>query len=193
MEATIAAIPREGDVPAYQEEIDLIGRTAAGDHEAFGRLYAMHAPRVYRYLCRRLGDPALAEDVLHDVFIICLRKSAAYKPHRGVPFHHWLLRIATNAANNELRRRKRRCDSETNLMPGASPDQQLANHELIRAIQTLPPAQQSVLLLHYVEDLAIDHVAAVLGCRAGTVKSRLHRARANLRNALKRMENGYVT
>jgi len=159
------------------------------DPSGFEGLYRSHAPGVYRYLCRRMGDAAVAEDVLHDVFIIALRTMHRYRPRAGVPVHHWLLRIATNAANRELRRDLRRrmlAENSGRVMHEVEvPDQGIA---LIRAVQSLPLSQQSAVVLHHVEGLSIEHVAGVLGCRIGTVKSRLHRGRESLRNALKPAE-----
>ena len=115
--------------------------------------------------------PSLAEDVLHDVFLIVLRKIGTYRVRSGVPFHHWLLRIATNAAHRELRRRRHRpAAPDSNNVAASTHATDERDGRIVRAVQSLPPAQQSVLILHYVEDLQIVQVASVLGCRAGTVK-----------------------
>ena len=187
MEATSAPAPgivngttRKGDFPSSYQRPTADTQT----HADFREVYEHHAPRIYRYLCRRLGDESLAEDVLHDVFVIVMRKIDSFSPRAGIPIEHWLLRIATNAANRALRKNSRekaqvpRAEEPSIVHPND------ADSQLIGAIQQLPRAQQTALVLHYIEGLSVEQVAHVVRCRVGTVKSRLHRARRNLRTYL---------
>lgn len=172
-------------------EASLVAR-AKKSRNAFDELYERHAPTIYRYLCRRLGDPTTAEDVLHDVFVSVLRALPRYTERRGIPFEHWLLRIATNTANRTLRRSPHVVSIQTidsASLPDRDAQRQQSPIEVMVALQSLSVRQQSVLVLHHVEGLSVDQVASVLGCRAGTVKSRLHRAREALRGAIERKEH----
>lgn len=86
-------------------ERDLIDR-GRHDPEAFGELYRIHHAAIMRYLCRRTGDQHLGEDLAGEVFLSAWRGLGRYR-HTGAPFRAWLLRIATNAANQWARRRRR--------------------------------------------------------------------------------------
>ena len=107
--------------------------------------------------------------------------------HRGVPFRGWLYRIATNTANRWARRRPRHEALHADrpaVLTVDSPERSDLRERARRALLAMPPKYQAVLALHYLEGLSVDEVAAILGCRAGTVKSRLSRAREQLRARL---------
>ena len=176
---------------AVDDERDLIER-AKTDREAFAVLYRRHCRPVFAYVYRRTGERHATEDVVSDVFLTALRTLSRYR-YRGVPLRFWLLRIATNAVNRWARRQRRRATESLaagDLADAASVppsthgafDQEFAQ----RALLALPPKYQAVLSLHYLEGLDLKAVATVIGCRVGTVKSRLARAREALRDALNR-------
>jgi RNA polymerase sigma-70 factor (ECF subfamily) len=175
---------------AENHEAALIER-AKRDRAAFAVLYRRHYQAMARYLLRRTGDQHAAEDLVADVFLTALRHLPGYRP-RGIPFRYWLYRIASNTANRWVRRRRRRAQE---ALPGDVPapggnngadrpdtvDREWAQ----RAMLSLSPKHQAVISLHYLEEMSVEDTAAVLGCRVGTVKSRLSRARAALRERLK--------
>ena len=178
-------------VPANQvfeveahEEGELIER-AKSDPRAFGTLYRRHYPAVVGYLYRRVGDEHAAEDLAAEAFLSAMRALPRYRV-TGVPFRAWLMRIATNAANrwakkehNRLARLRRIARSQSDFVEvddGADEAQQ--------ALLALSVRHQEVLTLHHVEGLSVDEVSAVLGCRPGTVKSRLSRGREALKQEL---------
>lgn len=160
---------------------------ARDDPSAFTPLYRRHYTLIVGYLFRRLGDAHVAEDLAADTFIAALDGLHRYKP-TGAPFRSWLLGIATRLANNHVRTAARRRQRRLPAIDRWHHDHAdgLADRELARrAMLALSPNHQAVLCLHHVEGLSVQETAVVLGCRAGTVKSRLSRAREALRQGLK--------
>lgn len=171
------------------DESELVER-AKRDRRAFAMLYRLHCRDVATHIYRRVGDLHVAEDLVSEVFLIALRTLPRYRC-RGVPLRFWLLRIATNAVNRWARRRRRGAiaalEAGRREEAGTASASDHGGADLERAqaaLLALPPKLQAVLSLHYIEGLAIREVAAVLGCREGTVKSRLSRAREALRERL---------
>jgi RNA polymerase sigma-70 factor (ECF subfamily) len=167
-------------------EVLLIER-AQRDRAAFAELYRLHYAAIGGYLYRRCGDVHATEDMLAETFLSALRALPRFRPG-GVPFRHWLYRIATNVANRRARRLRRRpmpLEEPHELVdPSSQPDAPAFDRDLVAAVLALPAAQQAVLALHYVEGLSVGEVASVLRCRPGTVKSRLARARDALARRL---------
>jgi RNA polymerase sigma-70 factor (ECF subfamily) len=171
------------------DESELVER-AKRDRQAFATLYKLHYRGVASHIYRRIGDLHAAEDLVSEVFLIALRTLPRYR-YRGVPLRFWLLRIATNVVNRWARRRRRGAIAsiEADRLEDAGPASQTGSDGVDReraqaALLSLPPKFQAVLSLHYFEGLAVSEVAAVVGCRVGTVKSRLSRARDALRDRL---------
>jgi RNA polymerase sigma-70 factor (ECF subfamily) len=170
-------------------EIELIEQ-ARTDPRAFGRLYREHYVPIVGYLYRRTGDRHEAEDLAGAVFLAAWRALPRYRIGRA-PFRSWLYRIATNAANRWARRQQRRrallgSAREKWIERDGRTDHADDAEEALRALHTLTPAHQAVLCLHHVEGLSVEVLADVLGCRPGTVKSRLSRARTAYRRELQR-------
>ncbi len=177
------------EVAALDHERDLIER-AKQDPEAFAAIYQRHHRMLLNYVYRRTGDVHATEDLVADVFLIVLRSLSGYR-YRGVPLRFWLLRIATNAVNRWARRNRRRMRElkEADQVPGRTMSRtrgEVDSEFLANAMLSLPPRYQSVLSLYHLEGLSVKETAAVIGCREGTVRSRLTRAR----NALRAKLNG---
>jgi RNA polymerase sigma factor (sigma-70 family) len=181
------------------EEQRLVEAGQRGDVEAFNQLVRSYEVRVYNLCYRMLGDSDAAADVAQDTFISAYRNLHRF---RGGVFRAWLFRIATNACYDALRARKRRPtvslsasgpddDGPTFDLPdGAeSPDDFALRRELAAAIQRgiaqLPEDQRIVVILSDIQGLAYEEIAEVTGANLGTVKSRLSRARARLREILR--------
>lgn len=188
-QAQLRVTMNEHELSRADDERDLVEQ-AQRDRAAFGVLYRRHVRDVSGHVLRRTGDVHTTEDLVSDVFLTALRTLPRYR-YRGVPFRFWLLRIATNAVNRWARRQRRVVASqpiaalEESAVSSAT-DGAIDAERAQRALLSLSPKHQAVLSLHYLEGLALDEVAAVIGCRVGTVKSRLARARAALRAALNR-------
>ncbi len=172
------------------DERELIER-AKRDRDAFALLYRRHYRELAAHIYRRTGDLHTTDDLVADVFLTALLTLPRYR-YRGVPLRFWFLRIATNAVNRWARRQRRGAIAsleadrleDVRTGQGSNDDGEHDQERAQRALLTLSPAHQAVLALHYIEGLAVRDVAAVLGCRVGTVKSRLARARDALRAKL---------
>lgn len=171
---------------SQDEESALIAR-AKRDPAAFGELYRRHHPAIARYIHRRVGDAHVTEDLVADVFVSALQAFGAYRDN-GVPLRAWLYRIATNRVNRWARRERsramKRLETENVAATESPPDENTSREFARTALLTIAPRFQTVLSLHYLEGLSVTEVAATLGCREGTVKSRLHRGREKLRQRL---------
>ena len=180
------------------DEAALIRAAQRGNMDAFNELVLTYQHRVYNLAYRILGDPASASDATQETFIAAYQKIATF---RGGSFRSWLLRIVANRCYDELRRRKRRpitsweefgdVDAEANpalINGGESPEESVERGELARllqaAISSLPADQRVVLVLSDVEGMNYAEIAETVGIPVGTVKSRLARARAKLRDLL---------
>lgn len=174
--------------PSPGEEAALIDRAQHRDHAAFGRLYRVHYEAIAGCLYRRTGDRHAAEDLAADTFLAAFGAMPRYRVTQ-VPLRTWLLRIATNAANKWARGRQKLKLTRIATVPLATvsgAERQAAMEEAQAALLALSPGHQAVISLHYLESMNLEDVAAVLGCRPGTVKSRLARARAAMREELER-------
>ena len=179
------------------EEAALIERSQAGDLDAFNALVLTYQGRVYNLCLRMLGSPQAAEDAAQEAFIAAYR---AVPRFRGGSLRAWLLRIAANACHDELRRRRSRPqipletpadDERLSAEPPASDEpleQRAERLELARCLQgclaSLPPDQRLAVILRDVQGLAYEEVAEATGTSLGTVKSRISRGRAALRDSL---------
>jgi RNA polymerase sigma factor (sigma-70 family) len=154
-------------------------------------IVAQHSARVYRLAYRLTGNVHDAEDLTHDVFIRVFRSLHSYQPGT---FEGWLHRITTNLFLDMVRRRQRiRFDAlpeDTERLPGTapSPEQVYADTHLDPQIQAaldaLSPEFRVAVVLCDIEGLTYEEIAATLGIKLGTVRSRIHRGRVQLREAL---------
>jgi RNA polymerase sigma-70 factor, ECF subfamily len=152
---------------------------------SFTELYDAYAPAVMRYLARLTDSREEAEDLAQETFLKALRhwNQLEDEANRAA----WLFRIARNAAYDGFRRRRRR--PAIRLPDGAdawlpAPDQPLRIAEaepILAALRHLPARYRVPLLMHSVAGYPVDQIATALGWKVGTVKSRLHRARAQFR------------
>ena len=155
---------------------DLVARAARGDAAALTALYAHYKRASYTLALRMLGDPAAAEDVVHDVFA---RLIVALRRFRGeAPFGAWLRRMVANAAIDELRRRQWLTLEEPPTLAelpaaGALPERQVEAWQLLRR---LPPRARAVLVLHELEGYTHRELAELFGQSESYSKSILARA-----------------
>jgi RNA polymerase sigma-70 factor (ECF subfamily) len=197
------------------EGIALIGRpqpatleASAGHREpqTFDALVREHKSRIHTYICRLTNDSPDAEDLTQEVFIRAFRSFAAFR--REAAIDTWLYRIATNLVIDRFRRGRRapqwisQGDGEADDLlaelpaPARENDPECAaqvaelQQRVRQAITTLPPKLRVTVVLHDMEGLAYEEVAAALGCPLGTVKSRLFNARAMLRRKLQAYVKG---
>jgi len=180
------------------DERALIAAARQGDTHAFNQLVLSYQSMVYNLAYRILGDPEAAADASQETFLSAFR---AIRRFRGGSFKVWLLRIATNACYDQLRLKQRRPTSPLNALSERSasliesaegPEEHALRRELSeviqRGIQTLPPDQRVTLVLSDVQGMSYKEIAAITKTSLGTVKSRLSRARAKLRDFLEQEE-----
>lgn len=175
------------------EHSDLIER-ACSDPNAFAELYLRHYRDVFRYCVRRLFDRHLAEDATSTVFFKVMNGLDSFGGN-AAGFRSWLLRIATNVANDRLREAKRRAalllkvasDARAETAVADDSDEDLAERKarLRQALLGLKPKYQAVITLRYFENMKLTEIAACLGESPSTVRTRLSRATARLRQKLK--------
>lgn len=172
------------DDPA--DERGLVER-ARTDPEALSALYRTYQPRIAAYVVRRVGSTHEAEDIVANVFLAMVRGLARYRSSEA-PFVAWLYRIASNEINRWIRKRRIRRFFGLGV-DIVDRNQPASDGQWLRIVlNQLPLHYQTVLSLHYLEELSIDEIAAVIRVAPGTVKSRLSRGRAVLRAKLARMD-----
>ncbi|MCA9932037.1 MAG: sigma-70 family RNA polymerase sigma factor [Anaerolineales bacterium] len=180
------------------DEAGLIRDAQKGDVTAYNRLVLHYQGQVYNVAYRIMGEPQSAEDAAQDAFISAYK---ALNRFRGGNFKAWLLRIATNACYDELRRRKRRPQSSLDEItdenesfaflrsPDEGPEGVQQRMELVRAVeeclQNLPDDQRVTAVLCDVEGYDYNEIAEITAVSLGTVKSRMNRARRKLRDCLR--------
>ena len=175
----------------------LIDRARSGDARAFQDLARREERALYRHALRIVGTTSDAEDIVQDALFSAWRSIASFQ---GTSFRAWLFRIATNRALDQLRSRKRRPelpldppdDDEVTwaepVAPGPDLTQLAGDREALAAVEAalgaLPTEQRTALLLRDVEGFAYEEIAVITTVEIGTVKSRIHRGRLAVRNAL---------
>lgn len=179
-----------GDLAQPRELLE-VGSPAARA-ESFRRLAATRLDASYRLARAILGEPAEAEDAVHDAFVSAwLHWSDLRDPAR---FEAWFDRIVVNTCRNRLRSRSRArvADISAELAVRAPGDPFGGIHdrdEVREALDTLDADHLIVVTLRFYADLTVDQIAARTGLRSGTVKSRLHYAMGRLQAALGESEN----
>lgn len=179
------------------ETQQLIERARSGDTRAFEELARREERALYRHALRIVGTTTDAEDVVQDALFSAWRSITSFQ---GLSFRAWLFRIATNRALDHLRSRKRRPELPLDppddedatwaepAAPGPGLTQIAGDREALAvvetALETLPPEQRTALLLRDVEGFAYEEIAVITSVEIGTVKSRIHRGRLAVRNAL---------
>lgn len=191
--------------PVQDDDEYFIVRSQSGDAQAFNELILRYQQTTYSVVYRMIGDTDISADVTQDVFIAAFRAIQSFRV--GSSFRSWLLRIASNMACDHWRRTQRHpAESLENLMdedePHAAsdlnalvetglernPEEYLLNQELQELIQhgleQLPLDQRVAVVLCDVQGLSYEEIAATTEATLGTVRSRIARGRARLRNYL---------
>lgn len=182
-------------------EGDLVEKAKLGDRNAFGELVRQHYPGVVRIVYRLCGDAGLAEDMAQEAFLRSWINLTTF--HAQSSLRNWLYRIAVNATLDVLRRKSEEAleDEEAQLLPDQADGPEAAviakerAAQIQQALQSLPDAARSALVLREYGGLSYQEIASVLDVPVGTVMSRLNYARNRLRELLKeilQMENEYA-
>ena len=188
------------------EDGELVRRFVEGDVDAFDALVTRHQNRVFGLCVRLLGSRTYAEEAAQEVFVKVYRNLGRFRGESK--FTTWLYRVTLNHCRNvqayRARRHEKRHDSldarsededgpgPKRELPAAGPsaEEQILEDERLRFLREemarLDPIWREILLLRDVEGLSYDEIGAALDLAAGTVKSRIHRARTELRKRLTR-------
>jgi RNA polymerase sigma-70 factor (ECF subfamily) len=179
--------------PSDHTDAELLQSMLTGDEEALAALYRRRHGGIYRFALQMCGSPALAEDITQEVFMVLIRGSHTFDPTRG-SLNSFLLGVARNHVLRRLQREQLYVpmEAEEGTDPSAmhaaesgnGPLDGLSRNETIesvrRAVLSLPEPYREVVVLCDLQELSYVETAEVLGCAVGTVRSRLHRARALL-------------
>lgn len=183
-----------------QSETNLLRRAEAGEEDAFRALYRQFQGPIYRFTLHMAGSTAIAEDVTQEVFMTLIEKKSRFDASRG-SLRSYLL----GTARNLLRRRFERDQKFVALPDAGSPDGATpGNHaepsvppaDLVRnqniervrqAVLSLPAEYRETVVLCELQELSYEQAAEVLACPVGTIRSRLHRARALLAEKLREL------
>lgn len=176
---------------------DLLERARRGDGRAFEDLARTVEAALYRHALRILGSTADAEDVVQDAMVSAWRSMSSFE---GGSFKAWIFRITTNRAIDVVRARRRRgelpleppedadVDWAEPADPGPEPAEVASQGEAMslveEALRGLPAEQRAALVLRDIEGFSYEEIARITVTEVGTVKSRIHRGRVAVRNAL---------
>ena len=173
-----------------KQEMRWVLRAQAGDRAAFNELLKLIQEPLYRYIFSLVGTHALAEDILQEVFLLIYRKLIWLREPEL--FRPWAYRVATREAFKQLKRERRWSDKavEEEVLAdlpapagaGFAPELFVQLPQLLAQVS---PASRAVLVLHYLHEMPLGDVAAVLGVALGTVKSRLAYGLDSLRKQMR--------
>jgi RNA polymerase sigma-70 factor (ECF subfamily) len=171
---------------ARESDEELLRAAGKGSSEAFGGLVERHADGLFRLAYRLVGNAPDAEDVLQEAVMGAFEQARKFRGHSTVKT--WLTRIVMRQAARSHRRRARRA---TGSLPegmehdgGVGPEVAALRMDVTQALQKLTPDHREVVVLREFEGLSYAEMAETLDLPQGTVESRLHRARQELKELL---------
>ena len=178
-------------------DMELVAQARKGDREAFSELVRRYYERVYGTIYSLVGDRDDADDLAQEAFLKAYRSLSNFRGQSQ--FYTWVYRIGVNCCLDWMKSRNRRKDVSLEREPwgldGVFRHPQASDTGVLRkelqaileqAMETLPVEYRATLVLREIDGLAYDEIAYALGCSVGTVKSRLFRSRAQLREALEK-------
>ena len=194
-----------------QSDTALISRCQGKDIAAFDQIVVRYKHKIFNYIFRMVGDSDEAEDLTQEVFVKTYVSLASFRSESSL--NTWLYRIAGNLCIDSHRKRRRRqnalggatlsldeAPAQTDMGDENGPSREVADRsfepynmlaqqeldgQIQKALAKLPEKMRTVVVLHDLEDMPYEEIAAIVGCPLGTVKSRLFNARVRLRDLLK--------
>ena len=195
-----AQAPSTGMAETPRDDQELLRQLAKGNEAAFREMYERYQGRIFRFALHMSGNRATAEEVTQEVFTLLISSPRDYRPDRG-PVSGYLFGIARNLAKRRFQRQQFDVplddDDSLDADPAGTSDlnalEELSQTELLeclrQAITSLPEQYREAVVLCDLEEMSYADAGEVLGCPAGTVASRLHRARAMLKTKLSKSSN----
>lgn len=185
-------------LPTTPSDVDLLRQMMTGNEDAFTQLFQRRQASVYRFALQMSGSRTLAEDVTQEVFIVLIRDGGRYDPDRG-SLSAYLYGIARNHVLRKLEQDRPfvqladRGDGDEfipeAMIADGNPLGELTRNEKIQELRDLilsmPPRYREVVVLCDLHEMSYGEAASVMGCAVGTIRSRLHRARALLLEKLR--------
>lgn len=172
----------------------LLSACVRGDRDAFRDLFLRYQDRVYSIALHYTGNRAAALDIAQDVFIKLYSSLSTFRGDSQ--FETWLFRLVANCCHDRRRRQRRLVPLDEIAppeAPGSTGDQaqrdQISRH-VQNGVASLPEELRMTVVLRYTEGLSYEQIAAVLGCPAGTIASRLNRAHRELAQRLQHLKEG---
>lgn len=185
------------------EEKQLVLKAKQGDREAFGSLYDLYAPRIYRFIFLKT-DRNDAEDLLHEVFLSAWKGMNRYEP-TAFPFTSWLYQIARNRVIDHYRAARPNVSLDELMANNALPvalastannammnalHQKFELHQIMEAVRELGEEQQTVIIMRFVEDMPPEEIALAMGKTASGVRLIQHRALKKLKAFIQTKNHG---
>lgn len=171
---------------------DVMLRVRNGEGEMLGVLFERYHDALFSFYVRLMGDRAVSDDLVQEVFLRILRYRDTYQP--GTPFRPWMYQIARNARIDHYRKTPRHEEFAPEMVaPVLLPDTAQQEQEsalLQRALMQLSEERREVLILARFQEMKYTEIARLVGCELNTVKTRVHRALQDLREAFRRLEQG---
>ena len=200
---TISLVQQIKSIQGEQEQA-LVQRCRRGDRDAFARLMRLYQRQIFNYTYRMLGNAEEAEDLTQDIFVAVFRGIRGFRGE--AKFSTWLYRIALNQTRNRIKylsrrnffaRQAKRAEPGNNFTAeypeaiadsGPSPEQWIMTKDLVSRVQEclnqLEHQARQIIVLRDVQGFSYEELSQMLSLNLGTVKSRLHRARAALQECL---------
>lgn len=172
---------------------ELLRSFLGGDDNAFAQLMGRHEDKIFSLALRMTGARADALDATQEAFIAAFKKARSFRGEAA--FSTWLYRIAVNASNDVLRKRKRDVPTEDDALEtrrasgGDIADAATARIDVRRALAQLPVEYRDAVALHDLAGLRYEEVAEITGAQLGTVKSRISRGRKQLAALLEQRDD----
>jgi RNA polymerase sigma-70 factor (ECF subfamily) len=194
--ASLGTVATAGTVAAGEALTDAEGNVWV--KPTWEQVVREHSGRVYRLAYRLTGNPHDAEDITQEVFVRVFRSLDSYRPGT---FEGWLHRITTNLFLDTVRRKQRQrtdalAEDAADRLPGREPGPEREfefrhlTDDVQAALDALSPEFRAAVVLSDIEGLTYEEIATTLGVKLGTVRSRIHRGRAQLRRALEHRRPG---
>jgi RNA polymerase sigma-70 factor, ECF subfamily len=198
---TAGDVERMTGEPAEISDGELLERAAAGDEEAFTSLYSRRQGMVYRFALQMSGRRSVAEEVTQEVFLAVIRDAGRFDRGRGSALSY-LYGIARHQVLRRLERDRPYVaipETESDAAQWTAAEDtlgELTRSETVasirRAVLALPASFREVVVLCDLHEMSYAETAVALGCAVGTVRSRLHRARAMLLEKLKAKKRAFA-
>jgi RNA polymerase sigma-70 factor, ECF subfamily len=160
-------------------DLELLRRFRAGDRDAFAEVYGEHSGPVYRFARAMTGDAAKAAEITQDVFVWLIHHPGEFDPERG-ELGGFLVGVARKLLKRRSSEERRWVPIEESMLPPVRERGGFDVDVLRQAIAALPARYREVVVLCDLESRSYEEAAAIAECAVGTVRSRLHRARALL-------------